>query len=142
MITKNSEVEMETISAVQSMVGEEKPKYFHFDVFKGMKTDLGKIQKLRTMGEATCIEGRTTYRIKLLTLEELEYFLLPEKKNQYRDYSILRRKLVENGDRKYFWMTVGDAKLMSGANSGLLHLSWDFFSADDIYMNLRPKDRK
>lgn len=115
------------------------PKLYRFEVFKGFSDDFGKIRRVKSIGEATHLDGTHTYQIRIAAIEEVEFFLLPEKHDPSRDFSILRRKPSADSSKKYLWTTVGEAKLLSGLNSGFLKLEWDFFGADDVYLNLQPK---
>lgn len=118
---------------------ETKPRVYRFDVFKGTQEESGKIQKLRTMGEAFHVDGQKTFRVTIHTVKEIEYFLLPEKKFLGRDFTILRREPSHDAKRKFLWTTVGEGKILTGINSGLMQLNWDLFGANDVFMNLHPK---
>lgn len=129
------------LKAIQTDLTSEKPKTYRFDVFKGVKDDSGKIHKLKSVGQAHLIDGCKTYTIHIKTLLNDVFFLLPEtKRPELADFVILTRELSQQLGRKYFWNSVGDGKLLKGENSCLVNLSWDLFGADDIYLNLYPKD--
>ncbi|MBI4404092.1 MAG: hypothetical protein HY537_08025 [Deltaproteobacteria bacterium] len=130
---------MNTENIFSKIGGEPKLKVYHFEIFKGVKDEQGTIRRVRSVGRATHVDGQKTFRIKLATLEEVDFYLLPEKKFEGRDFSILRRKQADNLARKFLWNTVGEAKMLEGSNSGLMQLSWDIFGAQDIYMNMQPR---
>lgn len=122
---------------------DEQPKkeHFRFDIFKGKETKEGKVLKLRSVGSATVAEGSATYHVHLKTLIGATFYLLPEtKEKDAPSYSILTREPSILPGRKYFWHKVGDAKLLTGENQGLLGLEWDLFPGASFYMNLFPKE--
>ncbi len=112
---------------------------YRFDLFKGRADADGRVRKVRSVGAAYHLEGTETYRVHLKTLQKDQFFLLPERKMARVDFVILTRVPAENPNKKFFWNTVGEGRILSGQNAGLMHLAWDLFSASDIYMNLYPQ---
>lgn len=120
---------------------QEKQKAFRFDVFKGAVDANGKVHKLKSVGNGYLVEGCKTYSIYLKTFLDDVFYLLPEQKKMTKaDYVILTREPSQNPNRKYFWNNVGEGVLLTGENAGLLQLSWDVLGAQDIYLNLYPRN--
>lgn len=118
---------------------EKASKTYRFDIFKGIETSDGKVQKLRSVGSAILVEGAKTYTVYLKSLLRDVFYLLPEEKKLTRgDYAILTREPSPVPTRKYFWNNIGESYLLSGQNAGLMRMSFDLFGAEDIYMNLSP----
>ena len=114
-------------------------KRFRFDIFRGVKDQDGKIQKLKSVGHALLFEGSSTYNVKVNTLLGVEFFLLPERKETERaDYVILTREPFQRGGRRFYWHHVGEASFLKTPNTGLMEMQWDLFGHGDIYMSLYP----
>lgn len=112
---------------------------FRFDIFKGMADAKGRIKKVKSVGHALITEGSHTYTIYLKTLLKDQFYMLPERTHMDKyDFVILTREESFREGRKFFWNNVGEAKLLEGENRDLLKLTWDIFSADDIYLNTIP----
>lgn len=118
---------------------EESRRAFRFDIFKGVIDGQGKIQRVKSVGAAYLVEGSKTYAVYLKTFLNERFYLLPEEKRHDSDFAILTREASRNLRRKYFWNNVGQGKIMSGENSGFVHLEWDILGCDGIYLNLYPK---
>ena len=130
------------IALSQEAIQETKQTFLKFDIFKGIPNKEGKIVKIRTMGSATIAVGSSTYHLRLRSLLDDAFYLLPETKNKAAaDYSILTREPSLSPPRKHFWHRVGEAKVMTGDNHGLMALEWDLFPEANIYMNLYPIER-
>jgi hypothetical protein len=115
---------------------------FRFDIFKGVADDSGRIQKIKSVGHALITEGSHTYTIYLKTLLKDQFYMLPERTHVDKyDFVILTREESIREGRKFFWNNVGEAKLLDGENRDLLKLTWDIFSADDIYLNTIPSKK-
>jgi len=114
-------------------------RVFRFDIFKGRTDSDGRVRKLRSAGAAYHADGTQTYHVHLKALQKDQFFLLPERKLAGVDFVILTRGPADNPNKKYFWNTIGEGKILSGNNAGLMRLKWDLFSAEDIYMNLYPQ---
>ncbi len=72
------------------------------------------------------------------TFLEDRFYLLPDLKEESAgNYVIFTREIARNIRKKYFWNTVGEGKIMDGANHGLMKLSWDVL-ADGLYMSMYP----
>lgn len=119
------------------------PKSKVFEIFKGVKDHGGRIRKSRTLGQARIFEGSKTYHVFIKSLLQSRFFLLPENRHPKRyEYVILTREPSQDADRKYYWSSVGDGRILMGENQGLMQLNWDFFGAADIYMRLDPMEEK
>lgn len=125
--------------ALQQIKENAEQSVFRFDIFKGVKDETGRIQKIKSVGYALISEGAHTYTIHLKTLLKDQFFMLPERTHTDRyDFVILTREDSFQQGRKYFWNNVGEAKLLEGENRDLLKLTWNLFGADDIYLNTIP----
>ena len=119
--------------------GEAKVKSKVYEIFKGIAGDGGAITRKRTLGQARLFEGSNTYHVFIKSLLGERFFLLPENRNpQKHEYVILTREPSLNPEKKYYWNSVGEGKILMGQNQGLMQLDWDFFSTDDVYMKLEP----
>ena len=107
------EVPVDSENVFSKLSSEARSKVYHFEVFKGVKDESGKINRIRSMGSASHIDGQKTFKVKLSTLEEVDFFLLPEKKFEGRDFTILRRRLADDLARKFVWKTVGEGHILS-----------------------------
>lgn len=127
------------ISTIESKPREEKSiQGYRFDIFKGSQDDDGKITKIRSIGNAYIKEGFRTYTISLKTFLQERFYLLPNSKPDIKaDYLILTRESAQHFQKKYFWNSVGEGKILDGVNHGIMKLSWDVL-ADHIYMSLHP----
>lgn len=118
---------------------EEKPKSKVYEIFKGIVGDGGVITRKRTLGQARLFEGSNTYHVFIKSLLGERFFLLPENRNpQKHEYVILTREPSLVLEKKYYWNSVGEGKILMGQNQGLMKLDWDFFSTDEVYMKLEP----
>jgi hypothetical protein len=118
---------------------QEKVTNYRFDIFKGVETESGKVEKIRSVGSASLRDGFNTYLIQLKTLLDDRFYMLPSKDpSTGPDFVILTRELARNSNRKYFWNMVGEVRAMSAPNQGILKLSWDLFG-EDLYLNTHPK---
>lgn len=125
--------------ALNQVIQNSEQTIFRFDIFKGVRDDAAKVQKVKSIGHALINEGASTYTIHLKALLKDQFFMLPEKTHLDRyDFVILTREDSFREGRKYFWNNVGEAKLLEGENRDLLKLNWDLFGADDIYLNTLP----
>ena len=114
-------------------------KLYRFDVFKGMPDHNGKIEKTRSVGYGSIVEGYRTCRIRLKCFLNEEYFLIADRKNlNGPEFALLTREYSQIPGKKYFWNTVGTGALLCDQNVGLVRLSWDVFGSDDIYIDLTP----
>ncbi len=121
----------------------EKPEAKTFEIFKGERDNYGKVRRKRTLGQARIFEGAKTYHVFIKTLLRAKFYLLPENRNpQKYEYVILTREPSQTPDKKYYWNSVGEGKILMGQNQGLMKLEWDFFGSDDIYMKLDPMEEK
>ncbi len=111
---------------------------YRYDIFKGVVEENGAITKIRSVGSAYIREGQGTFQIGLKTFLNDRFYLLPDNcPDSPNNYVILTREVSRNLKKKYFWNTVGEARILSGLNHGLMKLSWDVLS-NDIYMSMHP----
>ena len=127
----------EIVDSVRQRLGNMATVY-RFDIFKGVRSESGKVSKVKSVGAAYLREGLKTYTVNLKTFLNDKFYLLPNSKREYdADFVILTREPALNPGRKYFWNNIGDGKVMDGINSGIMRLNWDVFGSD-IYMTLHP----
>ena len=124
---------------MQDASAEAAPQVSRFDIFKGITGADGRIQKVRSVGTARLTDGYSTYIIQLKTLLSDTFYLLPERPDPRRaDFAILTREDSAMPGRRFFWNKIGIGGLLPAPNHGLMHLRWDVFGADDLYMNMTP----
>ena len=129
------------VTRIETKTPSEPVQFIRFDVFKGSVSEEGTVSKLRSVGSAYVREGHQTYTVVLKTFLKEKYYLLPNTKPNFPgDYVILTREPHFQAHRKFFWNSVGEGKLLEGANHGLMKLSWDLL-AGDIYMSLHPTSK-
>lgn len=109
-----------------------KTAFYRFQVF--VKDTAG---TNRTIGVAYLQEGQTIYTLRLWTLLNEKFFLLPSKENPAK-YLIMTREpnnsqLTTN---KYFWNIVGSAK--ANAAQSVLELNFDIFDKT-IFVSIFPE---
>jgi hypothetical protein len=138
---------MENIDNVVQMVrtrveaaGSGKTTIYRYDLFKGAKDSSGTVTKIKSIGNAYIREGLKTYTVHLKTFLKDTFYLLQNTNPRHSnaDYVILTRELAQHSGKKYFWSNVGEGRVLEGPNHGLMHLAWDVFLSDDIYMTLHP----
>jgi hypothetical protein len=111
---------------------------YRFDIFKGIQDERGKIRKLKSVGAAYLKEGFKTYNVHLKTFLKDKFFLLPNSTPENKsDFVILTREPAQQIKRKHFWNNIGEGRILSGENHGLMQLRWDVL-VDDLYMALHP----
>jgi len=111
---------------------------YRYDLFKGFAGPDGKITKVRSVGSARIREGQSTFLITLKTFLNDRFYLLPDHRPESpNNYVILTREISRSFDKKYFWNTVGEARILTEPNQGLMKLSWDILSGD-LYMAMLP----
>jgi hypothetical protein len=94
--------------------------------------------KKKTVGMAYLKEGQGIYTLRLWTLLEDKFFLLPSKDDSSK-YLLMTREPNKSGSskNKYFWNIVGNAKVLSGKN--VIELNFDLL-AKKIYMSIFPEE--
>ena len=110
-----------------------KTNFYRFQVF--VKDSTG---NKRTIGAAYLQEGQAIYTLRLWTLLNEKFFLLPSKEDPTK-YLVMTREpnnsqLTTN---KYFWNIVGSAK--ANAAQSVLELSFDIFEKT-IYVSIFPEN--
>lgn len=117
-------------------------KSYRFDIFKGVKDAEGRIQKVKSIGAAQLFEGCHTYSVYLKTFTtQVFYLMAPNPERSQTNYVLMTREASKSPKQKFFWNNVGDAKVLSGANAGLMLLNWDLLGREDLYLNLYPMER-
>ena len=110
-------------------------KFYRFQIFvEG--TEGG--SKKKNVGMAYLKEGQGIYTLRLWTLLEDKFFLLPSKDDSSK-YLLMTREPNKSGSskNKYFWNIVGNAKVLSGKN--VIELNFDLLEKK-IYMSIFPEE--
>jgi hypothetical protein len=94
--------------------------------------------KKKTVGMAYLKEGQGIYTLRLWTLLEDKFFLLPSKDDSSK-YLLMTREPNKSGSNKnkYFWNIVGNAKVLSGKN--VIEMNFDLLEKK-IYMSIFPEE--
>lgn len=110
-------------------------KFYRFQLFvEGTESNA----KKKTVGMAYLKEGQGIYTLRLWTLLEDKYFLLPSKDDSSK-YLLMTREPNKSGSNKnrYFWNIVGNAKVQSAKN--VVELNFDLLEKK-IYMSIFPEE--
>lgn len=110
-------------------------KFYRFQLFvDGVESD----SKKKTVGIAYLKEGQGIYTLRLWTLLEDKFFLLPSKDDSSK-YLLMTREPNKSGSskNKYFWNIVGNGKVLSGKN--VIELNFDLLEKK-IYMSIFPEE--
>ena len=110
-------------------------KFYRFQLFvEG--TDSA--SKKKTVGMAYLKEGQGIYTLRLWTLLEDKFFLLPSKDDSSKYLLMTREPNKSNSNKnKYFWNIVGNAKVLSSKN--VIELDFDLLEKK-IYMSIFPEE--
>lgn len=110
-------------------------KFYRFQLFV-QGTDRN--SKKKTVGMAYLKEGQGIYTLRLWTLLEDKFFLLPSKDDSSK-YLLMTREPNKSGSNKnkYFWNIVGNAKVLSGKN--VIEMNFDLLEKK-IYMSIFPEE--
>ena len=108
------------------------PKFYRFQIF------VQGSEKKNIVGMAYLKEGQTIYTLRLWTLLEDKFFLLPSREDANK-YLLMTREPNKSpsSKNKYFWNIVGNAKVDSAKSA--IELSFDLFEKK-IYLNMFPED--
>lgn len=92
----------------------------------------------RTVGMAYLKEGQSIYTLRLWTLLEDKFFLLPSKDDSSK-YLLMTREpnKSNNSKNKYFWNIVGNAQ--TNPSKASIEMNFDLFSKT-IYMSMFPEE--
>ena len=110
-------------------------KFYRFQLFvEGTASD----SKKKTVGMAYLKEGQGIYTLRLWTLLEDKFFLLPSKDDPSK-YLLMTREPNKSGSskNKYFWNIVGNAKVLSGKT--VIEMNFDLLEKK-IYMSIFPEE--
>lgn len=107
-------------------------KFYRFQLF------VQGTEKKNTVGMAYLKEGQSIYTLRLWTLLDDKYFLLPSKDDSTKYLLMTREPNKSNSSKnKYFWNIVGNAKVLSAKN--VIELNFDLLEKK-IYMNIFPEE--
>ena len=110
-------------------------KFYRFQLFvEGTDSDL----KKKTVSMAYLRDGQGIYTLRLWTLVEDKFFLLPSRDDSSK-YLLMTREPNKSSSskNKYFWNIVGNAKVQSGKN--VIELKFDLLEKK-IYMSIFPEE--
>lgn len=110
-------------------------KFYRFQLFvEGTENST----KKKTVGMAYLKEGQGIYTLRLWTLLDDKFFLLPSKEDSTK-YLLMTREPNKSGasKNKYFWNIVGNANVLSGRN--VIELNFDLLEKK-IYMSIFPDE--
>ena len=107
-------------------------KFYRFQLF------VEDIDRKKTVGMAYLKEGQGIYTLRLWTLLEDKFFLLPSKDDSSK-YLLMTREpnRSSSSKNKYFWNIVGNAQVLSGKN--VIELNFDLLEKK-IYMSIFPEE--
>jgi len=107
-------------------------KFYRFQLF------VQGTEKKNTVGMAYLKEGQSIYTLRLWTLLDDKFFLLPSKDDPTK-YLLMTREPNKSSSskNKYFWNIVGNAKVLSAQNA--IELNFDLLGKK-IYMNIFPEE--
>jgi hypothetical protein len=113
------------------------PEFYRFQVFQGKRNSQGKIERTKTVGMSYHKPGQENYTLRLWTLVQERFYLLPDQKKPER-YFIMTREPNKNpkAKNKYFWNIVGSGQVDSA--NGVIELEFDLFEKT-IFMNIFPE---
>lgn len=107
------------------------PTFYKFQLF--VRPEAGKI---KSVGTAFLEDGNIRYTIKLWSLVNEKFYLLPTEQDS-RKFILMTRELnrSENPKTKYHWNVIGSAKANDVQTE--LEISFDIFERK-IYLNMIP----
>ncbi|HLE12951.1 MAG: hypothetical protein A2504_13025 [Bdellovibrionales bacterium RIFOXYD12_FULL_39_22] len=119
------------------MSNDEQANFYRFVVYLGEEKGLGKIEKTKTIGMAYLKDGHATYTVRLWTLLNERFYLIPHKSDVGRYYIMTREaNKFSESRKKYFWNIVGMARV--DAANGYMRLDFDLIEKT-IYMSIYPE---
>lgn len=121
----------ELMESLQKYFQNSLPTFFKFQIF--VRSEEG---KTKSVGTAFLEDGNIRYTIKLWSLINEKFYLLPTEQD-HRKYILMTRELnrSENARTKYHWNVIGSAKANEAQNE--LEISFDIFERK-IYLNMIP----
>lgn len=110
-------------------------KFYRFQLF--VESTDGNTKK-KTVGMAYLKEGQGIYTLRLWTLLEDKFFLLPSKDDSTK-YLLMTREPNKSATpkNKYFWNIVGNAK--ADSTKGVIEMNFDLLDKK-IYMSIYPEE--
>jgi len=104
-------------------------------IFRGEKTELGKIQPQQRVGKCLFYQETGSHVIHIDVLPGTQNtFFLKTSSTPGKDYAICTKEAMRTEPGKNLFREVGAATLCKGLNEGLLNLEWYFFGANNIYL--------
>ncbi len=110
--------------------------FYRFQVVLGNESSAG-FEKTKTIGMAYLKEGQSTYTLRLWTLLNDRFYVIPSKHDPAK-YLVMTREPNKNpnGKNRYFWNIVGNGVALSSL--GYIRFEFDLFDKP-IYMAIYPE---
>lgn len=105
------------------------------DIFKGVAANGGRINKIRSVGYALVDSNREKNRIFLKGSLFKGYMSLIAEKDPSKNHDFIIG-YSPSGANGGLDLVAGVGHLMTGKNSGLIHLLWDLLGENNLYLNL------
>ena len=114
-------------------------RFDSLEIIKGAIDEKGKVHKIKSVGFATGPHSSYLYCLFLKTFAGTVFYLTPEREDLSRgDFALLIKARSKNHQKPPRSLNVGHGWFMRGLNEGLVHLHWDLFGDQNIYLRLRP----
>ncbi len=113
------------------------PEFYRFQAFQGEIQADGTVKKLRTVGMAYLKQGQSLYTLRLWTLLNDRFYILPNKNDPAR-YLVMTREPNKNplAKNKYFWNIVGNGR--ADSTLGAIRIQFDLLEKP-IFLGLFPE---
>lgn len=106
---------------LKDFFAEEFPNYYDFKIYI-----LDKEGNKKVIGVATLKEGQDMYHLKIWTLLNQKFFLVPNRQDPKRFFIMTREPLrQQTAQRKFTWNIIGNAKANEAQNT--IELFFDLF---------------
>ena len=112
-------------------------EFYRFQICLGKMKNENEFQRSKSVGMAYLKNGQNMYTIKLWTLTNEKYYLIPSKEDPSKFLIFSREPNKKDQTRsKYFWNIVGNGKALS--TQGIVQLDFDLLHCS-LYLNLFPE---
>jgi hypothetical protein len=125
----------QTIQATQS----NQQKCYRFQITKAQRNNEGKLVRAKTVGMAYLVEGQETYKIRLWTFVNDNFFMVMNRYDSSK-FVLMSREPNRNphSKNKYFWNVIGNGMAISAQN--VIELNFDLIH-EPLYLNVFPEER-
>ena len=115
---------------IKEFLTKEFPMFYEFKIF--VADDDG---NRKSVGAAILKEGQDMYHLKIWSLLQEKFFLIPNRKDPKKFFIMTREPLKnQNERRKFNWNIVGNGK---ATDQDLIELNFDLFEKK-IFLNIIP----